>query len=63
MISLREVDPARLELDEDCEYEMLATRSDMSRTIAVEATEEYAPVDCYEVCAVTTTTMQWGTEH
>ena len=32
----------------------------MSRTIAVEATEEYAPVDCYEVCAVTTTTMHYG---
>ena len=39
---------------------MPTTRSDVSRTIVVEATEEYAPVDCYEVCAVTTTTMHYG---
>ena len=60
MISLREVDPARLELDEDCEYEMLATRSDVSRTIIVEATKEYVAEDCYEVYAVKTRTFHYN---
>ena len=57
MISLREADSAELEWEEDCKKEMAATRSNVSRTIVVEATEEYVAEDCYEVCVVKMTTI------
>ena len=60
MISPREVDPAVLEWEEYCLHEMSATRSDMSRTIVVEATEECVAEDCYKVYAVKTRTFHYN---
>ena len=54
MITLREVDPAEFEWEEDCMIKAPATR-----TIAMEASEEYVAEDCYEVYAVKTTTLHY----